>query len=137
MKQLLQIILSLALLLATSVFAATADKVPRWAADLESGCAKNQMPDCLALALAYLRGTHNGRKIDKNSALARQFGDRALQTGTASCQQGNLKHCYMVALLYFEGEFVTSDFAKSVDFARKSCVGGYKEACEWLKNSGV
>jgi TPR repeat protein len=95
------------------------------------------MQDCLNLALAYSRGAHNGKKIEKNSKLARQFGERALETGSAACRQGNLKNCYMVGLLYFEGEFVTSDFAKGLDYARKACVGGYKEACEWLKNSGV
>jgi TPR repeat protein len=126
-----------AVFITTPVLAAASDAKPKWVGEFEKGCEKGQMQDCVNLALAYSRGAHNGKKIEKDPKLARHFGERALQTGSTSCRQGNLKNCYMVGLLYFEGEFINSDFEKGLDYTRKACVGGYKEACEWLKNSGV
>lgn len=120
-----------------SNFAAAADTRQKWTQDYEKGCEKGQMQECLNLAVAHARGEFNGRKTEKNVTLSKQFSTRAIEVGTAACRQGNLKNCYMLGVMYFEGELVATDYAKGIDYARKSCVGGYKEACEWLKNSGV
>jgi len=105
--------------------------------DYEKGCEKGQMQDCVSLALAYARGELGNKKIEKNPRVAKQFSDRAIETGSSACRQGNLKNCYMVGVMYFEGDLVATDYAKGIEYVRKACVGGYKEACEWLKNSGV
>ncbi len=117
------------------VTAATAP--PKWAQDFEKGCERNSLQDCLNLAVAYSRGDHSGKKIDKDLKLAKSYTDRSVDMGTNGCKQGNLKYCYTLALLYFEGGLINSDFTKALEYGNKACVGGLKEACEWLRSSGL
>ena len=135
-------ILRLGTLLLCSLFigpqsVTAAAPAPKWAQDFEKACARNSLQDCLNLAVAYTRGDHSGKKIDKDPNLAKSYTDRSVELGTSGCKQGNLKSCYTLALLYFEGGLINSDFPKSLDYGNKACVGGLKEACEWLRNSGL
>ncbi len=123
--------------LTQSVAIAASETRQKWVVDFEKGCEKGVMQDCVNLAVAYARGDVSGRKIQKDPRLAKQYTDRVIETGNAACRQGNLKNCYMLGVMYFEGDLVPTDFAKGIDYARKACVGGYKESCDWLKNSGI
>lgn len=125
----------------TLLFAATtansADSKSRWAVEFEKGCEKGQFTDCLNLATGYTRGEFKGKTVEKNPTLGKQYLDRAIEVGNSACRQGNLKTCYQIGVMHFEGMLVPTDFAKGIEYARKACVGGYKEACDWLKSSGV
>lgn len=124
-------------LLASLQLEAAAVTPPKWAQDFEKACDRNSLQDCLNLAVAYSRGEHSGKKIDKDPKLAKSYTDRSLEMGTSGCKQGNLKNCYLLALLYFEGGLINSDFPKALEYGNKACIGGLKEACEWLRSSGL
>jgi TPR repeat protein len=135
-------ILTLGTLLLCSFFvgphtATAAEASPKWAQDLDKACERNSLQDCLNLAVAYARGEHAGKKINKDSMLAKSYVDRSVELGTSGCKQGNLKSCYTLALLYFEGGLIESDFPKAIEYGNKACTGGLKEACEWLRSSGL
>ncbi|MBI3774701.1 MAG: sel1 repeat family protein [Gammaproteobacteria bacterium] len=135
-------ILALLIVLTCSLFtslrtAVAADVQPKWAQDFAKACDRNSLQECLNLAVAYSRGEHNGKKINKDPALAKSYTDRSMELGTVGCKQGNLKACYTLALLYFEGALIETDFSKSIEYGNKACAGGLKEACEWLRNSGL
>ena len=135
-------ILALGILMLCSLFAephsaTAAETIPKWAQDFEKACERNSLQECLNLAVAYARGDHNGKKINKDPKLAKSYTDRSLELGTSGCKQGNLKYCYTLALLYFEGSLIDSDFQKAIEYGNKACTGGLKEACEWLRNSGL
>jgi len=117
--------------------ATAAEARPKWALDFEKACERNSLQDCLNLAVAFSRGELNGKKIDKDPKLAKNYTDRSVELGTAGCKQGNLKFCYTLALLYFEGGLITTDFPKAIEYGSKACTGGVKEACEWMRNSGM
>lgn len=117
--------------------ATAAETQPKWAQDLEKACERNSLQECLNLAVAYSRGDHTGKKINKDLKLAKSYTDRSVELGTSGCRQGNLKYCYTLALLYFEGGLIDSDFPKALEYGNKACVGGLKEACEWLRSSGL
>lgn len=117
--------------------AAATDVQPKWAQDFAKACERNSLQECLNLAVAYSRGDHNGKKINKDQSLAKNYTDRSMELGTVGCKQGNLKACYTLALLYFEGALIETDFPKSIEYGNKACTGGLKEACEWLHNSGL
>ncbi len=112
-------------------------QLPKWVQDFEKACERNSLQDCLNLSVAFYRGEHNGKKINKDPKLAKSYTDRSVELGTTGCKQGNLKACYTLALLYFEGGLIESDFPKSIEYGNKACTGGLKEACEWLHNSGL
>lgn len=126
-------------LLSTSLFstASAADTRHKWAQESDKACERGSMQDCLLLAVSYARGDYLGKKIEKDSKLSKNYTDRSIELGTNGCRQGNLKFCYMLGVLYFEGELVDTNFQKGIEHANKACTGGYKEACEWLKNSGL
>jgi len=118
--------------------AATATETsPKWAQDFEKACERNSLQECLNLAVAYTRGDHSGKKINKDPKLAKSYTDRSVELGTSGCKQGNLKSCYTMALLYFEGGLLESDFPKAIEYGNKACTGGLKEACEWMHSSGL
>ena len=117
---------------------ATAAATPlKWVQDMEKACERNSLQDCLNLAVAYSRGDYNGKKLDRDAKLSKSYADRSIELGTNGCKQGNLKSCYTMALLYFEGGLINSDFQKSLEYGNKACVGGLKESCEWLRSSGL
>ena len=122
--------------LASTAVAATVAP-PKWAQDYEKACERNSLQDCLNLALAYSRGAFSGKKIDRDINLAKSYTTRSIDLGTSGCKQGNLKSCYTLALLYFEGGLIETDYPKSIDYGNRACGGGLKEACEWLRNSGL
>ena len=95
------------------------------------------MQDCLLLAVSYARGDYVGKKIEKDGKLSKNYTDRAVELGTNGCRQGNLKFCYLLGVIYFEGQLVDTNHQKGIEYATKACTGGYKEACDWLKNSGL
>ncbi len=117
--------------------ATAAETRHKWAQELEKGCERGSMPDCLDLAVSYARGDHKGKKVEKDRNLMSKFATRAVELGTNGCRQGNLKYCYNLGVLYFEGELVGTDHQKGIEHTRKACTGGYKEACDWLLNSGL
>lgn len=117
--------------------ASAAEIRQKWPQDYEEACERNSLQECLNLAVAYSRGEYAGKKVEKNPILAKNYIDRSIQLGTHGCQQGNLKFCYTLALLYFEGGLISTDFPKAIDYGNKACSGGLKEACEWLRNSGL
>jgi TPR repeat protein len=114
-----------------------AETLPKWAQDLQKACERNSLPECLNLAVAYSRGELSGKKISKDPHLAKTYVDRSLELGASGCKQGNLKSCYTLAVLYFEGGLIESDFQKAIEYGNKACTGGLKEACEWLHTSGL
>jgi len=116
---------------------ATAAVPQKWVLDLEKACERNSLQDCLNLAVAYSRGSLTGKKIDRDPNLATSYTTRSVELGISGCKQGNLKSCYTLALLYFEGGLIASDFPKAIEYGNKACIGGLKEACEWLRNSGL
>lgn len=95
------------------------------------------MQDCLLLAVSYARGDYLGKKIEKDGKLSKSYTGRAVELGTNGCRQGNLKFCYLLGVLNFEGQLVDTNHQKGIEYATKACTGGYKEACDWLKNSGL
>lgn len=135
-------ILTLGTLLLCSLFsglhsASAAETRQKWPEDHEKACERNSLQECLNLAVAYSRGEHAGKKVTKDPKLAKSYIDRSMQLGTNGCQQGNLKFCYTLAVLYFEGGLISTDFPKAIDYGNKACNGGLKEACEWLRDSGL
>lgn len=109
----------------------------KWAQEPDKACDRGSMPDCLLLAVSYARGDYLGKKIEKNDKLSKSYSTRAVELGTNGCRQGNLKFCYMLGVLFFEGELTDMNPQKGIEYTTKACTGGYKEACEWLKNSGL
>ena len=117
--------------------ASAAETRPKWTQDLEKSCERKSLQDCLNLAVAYSRGDFLGKKIGKDPTLAKSYIDRSLELGTNSCKQGQLKSCHTLALLYFEGGLIPTDFPKAIEYGTKACNGGLKEACVWLRDSGL
>lgn len=117
--------------------ASAAESRQKWAQEFDKSCERGLLQDCLMLAVIYARGDHNGKKVDKNPKLSKSYTDRSIELGTNGCKQGNLKFCYMLGVLYFEGQLVVTEYQKGLDYVNKACTGGYKEACEWLRNSGL
>lgn len=129
--------LLLSVILTAPLFASAAETRPKWIQDLEKSCERKALQDCLNLAVAYSRGDYLGKKITKDPALAKGYIDRSLELGTNNCKQGNFKSCHLLALLYFEGGLITTDYPKAIEYGNKACAGGLKEACEWLRDSGL
>jgi TPR repeat protein len=114
-----------------------AESRSKWMLDEQRACDRGSMQECLNLAVGHARGEVQGKKVERDANKSKQFTERAITAGNDGCRQGNLKYCYLLGVLYFEGELTPTDYGKGIEYARKACVGGYKEACEWLKNSGV
>ena len=57
---------------------------------------------------------------------------RALELWTKSCALDDFESCYALGAVYEAGEGVPKDAARAVDFLKKACDGGFKQACERL-----
>ena len=49
---------------------------------------------------------------------------------TKVCNDGKMKACYNLGLLYANGEAIKQDKPKAIGLFKKACEGGIKEACE-------
>lgn len=110
---------------------------PGWLQGLEDNCNAGQAQDCLNAGSAYLRGEFDNKKTKKDRNKAKTYIREGLKTGEKSCKRNSLHDCYIIGVVYFEGELTAADFTKGLEYLQKSCRGGYKEACIWLENSGL
>jgi len=103
-----------------------------------SECESGVTQECLNLGVAYTNGQYKGKKIGKDKGKAKQFIGKAVKRGQQNCQQGDNVDCYTLGLLFFQGGgIVPADIPRGLGFLQRSCRGGYKEACDWLDNSGL
>ena len=115
------------------VFAAA----PAWLQSMVESCNKGSTQDCLNAGVAYKTGQFQGNKVAKDPEKAKIYINDGLQLAQKSCDQGNTQDCYTVGLMYFEGGVIPTDIPRGLNYLQRSCKGGYKQACDWLDNSGL
>ena len=112
--------------------------IPPGLSAVMSDCDAGVTKECLSAGVAFTRGSYKGKKVAKDKAKAKHYVNKALKSGERNCVQGDSMDCYTIGLLYFEGGgLVPTDIPRGLDFLRRSCRGGYKQACTWLDNSGL
>ncbi|WP_455219906.1 tetratricopeptide repeat protein [Kaarinaea lacus] len=116
-----------------NVFAAA----PDWLQTMEQNCNKGMLQDCLNAGWAYKTGEFKGKKAIKDPSKAKIYINDGLQLAQKNCNKGNTRDCYTIGLMYFEGGLIPTDVPKGLNYLQRSCKGGYKEACDWLDNSGL
>lgn len=105
--------------------------------DLEAACENNKAEQCIDAGTAYARGELQGKKVKKDKLKSQRLIKRGTRLGEQSCNRGNARDCYVLGIVYFEGEIISADFPRGLDMLQRSCSGGYQEACTWLENSGI
>ena len=125
------------MLAVTATWSSTTFAKPGWLQSLEANCNAGQAQDCLNAGSAYLRGEFDNKKTGKDRAQAKKYIKEGLVVGEKNCKRNSLHDCYIIGVVYFEGELTPADFTKGLEYLQKSCRGGYKEACIWLENSGL
>ncbi len=126
------------MVLFSSIFTMRANAaVPGWQQTMVDSCNSGVMQECLNVGVAFKTGQFKGKKAAKDPKKAEIFIKDGLRLAKKSCDQGNAQDCYTIGLMYFEGGVIPTDVPRGLNYLQRSCKSGYKEACNWLDNSGL
>jgi len=82
-------------------------------------CKSNEANSCFALGIIYNNGKYG---IEANNWQASKYYRKA-------CDLGNAKGCTFLGIMYANGEGVNEDLNSALNYLKKGCSKGNKEAC--------